>query len=122
MSNGQMMMQNHLQQQQHYNSLLNARRASNNHSNTGEINANGGLGPVVAANGYTQQNHHQAISRGGEPEIDRYKIKLENSQHDASSYFKNKRQSELLSQTQDLKNANRLMPINNSNKSNRKPY
>lgn len=49
-----------------------------------------------------------------EPEIDRYRIKLENSQFDGSNYFKTKRQSELLSQTQDMKTNGRLSPLNNA--------
>lgn len=40
-----------------------------------------------------------------EPEIDRLRIKLENTQYNGNNYFKNKRQSELLSQTQEMKNS-----------------
>ncbi|CAF0773762.1 unnamed protein product [Brachionus calyciflorus] len=61
-----------------------------------------------------RQDSYNHFAQTVEPEIDRYRIKLENSQFDGSSYFKNKRQSELLSQTQDLKNNGRLSPINNS--------
>jgi hypothetical protein len=51
-----------------------------------------------------------------EPEVDKYRIKLENSQFDGSNYFKTKRQSQLLNQTQsELKNAGRLSPLGNSN-------
>lgn len=57
-----------------------------------------------------------------EPEIDRYRLKLENSQFDGSNYFKNKRQSELLSQTQDLKNNGRLSPISNIKSASRRQY
>lgn len=57
-----------------------------------------------------------------EPEIDRYRLKLENSQFDGSNYFKNRRQSELLSQTQDLKSNGRLSPISNSKNTTRRFY
>lgn len=66
----------------------------------------------------------QVLTLSREPEIDRYKMKLENSQFDGNNYFKTKRQSELLTQTQDLKNSNKLAPINNntiSNKNNWRP-
>ena len=54
-----------------------------------------------------------------EPEVDRYRLKLENSQFNGSNYFKNKRQSELLGQTQDMKVSNgTLSPLSdNSNAS-----
>jgi hypothetical protein len=65
---------------------------------------------------------------GAEPEVDRLRMKLENSQYNGNNYFKNKRQSELLSQTQEMKNLgggsnNRLSPMGGSNRgSNWKPY
>lgn len=59
-----------------------------------------------------QQSYHALMQR--EPEIDRFRLKLENSQFDGTNYFnKTKRQSELLSQTQDMKNNGRLSPLNN---------
>ena len=60
-----------------------------------------------------------------EPEIDRYRLKLESSQFNGSNYFKTKRQSELLGQTQDLKTNGRLSPLGSSgsnSKINRRPY
>lgn len=81
---------------------------------------------------YNQQPAQQQppfVMMQREPEIDRFRLKLENSQFDGSNYFKTKRQSELLSQTQDLKNnasaaAGRLSPINNGGglRPNRKFY
>lgn len=74
-------------------------------------------------NFYAQSNNQPAGYMIREPEIDRYRMKLENSQFDGSNYFKTKRQSELLSQTQDMKNNGRLSPINNiRNAANRKYY
>lgn len=60
---------------------------------------------------HNQMNH--------EPELDRYRLKLENSNYNESkNYFKNKRQAELLNQTHDLRqnltiNNGRLSPIRN---------
>ncbi len=92
------------------NVLLNSRRPNN------MLNGSGGGG------NYDQQ----ILLHSREPEIDRYKLKLENSQYDGSNYFKNKRQSELLTQTQDLKNSNKLAPINNNSSNNlynnRRPF
>ncbi len=63
------------------------------------------------------------MSNMREPEIDRYRLKLESSQFNGSNYFKTKRQSELLGQTQELKTNGRLSPLSNGNsKLNRRPY
>jgi hypothetical protein len=51
-----------------------------------------------------------------EPEVDRLRMKLEQSQFNGNNYFKNRRQSELLSQTQELKNNSRLSPLTQSNR------
>jgi hypothetical protein len=50
-----------------------------------------------------------------EPEIDRYRIKLENSQFNGSNYFKTKRQSELLGQTQATNGRPTLSPLSSNN-------
>lgn len=87
-------------------SLLNSRRTATLLSETSSLRA-GAL--VNGTNGYAQANLR-------EPEIDRYRIKLENSQFNGSNYFKTKRQSELLGQTQDIRTNGRLSPLsNNSN-------
>ena len=74
-------------------------------------------------------NHNQIpmstayMSNMREPEIDRYRLKLESSQFNGSNYFKTKRQSELLGQTQELKTNGRLSPLSSGNaKLNRRPY
>jgi len=94
------------------------------------INGNGSYGnhhhqqapPTHLLLGRRQMTHiNEPLLYSREPEVDRYRLKLENSQFDGSNYFKNKRQSELLSQTQDMKNAGRLSPINNF-RANRKPF
>lgn len=89
---------------------------------------------TVNTNGYSQMPPQQILLNGRrqlsnenppfmgnlrEPEIDRYRLKLESSQFNGTNYFKTRRQSELLSQTQELKNG-RLSPINNLK--NRRPY
>ena len=96
-----------------------------NNSHNGYMMNGGGALDMSALSGTMPLNdivpsHHQyqqqmngrqaAFFQKKEPEIDRYRMKLENSQFDSTTYFKNKRQTELLSQTQDMKN---LGPLNN---------
>lgn len=69
-----------------------------------------------------QQHQQQNYMIREPPEMDRYRIKLENSQFDGSGYFRTKRQSELLSQTQDLKANGRLSPVNNLRSSSTRKY
>ncbi len=98
-------------EQQQYASnqgLLNSRRTAALLNETAVVRG----GPSVngMANGYSQVNLR-------EPEIDRYRIKLENSQFNGSNYFKTKRQSELLGQTQDIRTNGRLSPLSNNSNS-----
>jgi hypothetical protein len=64
-----------------------------------------------------KQNQQQQQQEEQAEEPDRYRMKLENSNYNESvSYFKNKRQAELLNQTYDLRqnmSNGRLSPIRN---------
>lgn len=65
-------------------------------------------------------NHDASLTfiQPREPEVDRYRIKLESSNFNGTNYFKNKRQSELLGQTTDHKTSNsRLSPLGGSDNS-----
>ena len=85
---------------------------------------------AAATNGDYQDMGSYAVNYSREPEVDRLRIKLESSQFNGNNYFKNKRQSELLSQTQEMKNlgGNRLSPLGQplppraGGNSNWKPY
>lgn len=104
---------------------------SNGYSHQNGVNNNdydfidyAGPPPPSAPNGLLNArrqtlNDIQSYSR--EPEIDRYRLKLENSQFDGTNYFKTKRQSELLSQTQDMKNGH-LSPLSNGRNMTKKYY
>jgi kinesin family member 17 len=48
-------------------------------------------------------------------EVDRYKIKLENSNYEGLGYFKNKRQAELLNQANNIRRNRPLSPLNHQN-------
>lgn len=103
-------------------------------SNENDLDITNGQLEYYESNGFSQIPQQQVLLQSRkqesfsqfmpsrEPEIDRYRLKLENSQFDGASYFKNKRQSELLSQTQDLKSNGRLSPISSSKNGSRRFY
>ena len=109
LKNGIIDYENYEQQQYASNQgLLNARRTAALLNETAAVR--GGPSVNSMSNGYSQINLR-------EPEIDRYRIKLENSQFNGSNYFKTKRQSELLGQTQDIRTNGRLSPLSNNSTS-----
>ena len=74
---------------------------------------------TILLNGRRNELNPVAFLGPREPEIDRYRLKLENSQYDGSNYFKNKRAIELLGQTQEMRNG-KLSPLTNNPRANRR--